>query len=197
MNIYIMNGTSGIADIVDVFQSVIWNMQFYGRGDLELVVPATEKNLNTLKEGVFLVREEDIGNNRFDNVMRVEGINLTFNVEEGWILTLTGKSLKNILSQRVIWYQTNLSGSVEKGIRQVLTENVVSPTDTARKIDDFILDTENGFPETFDVQLLGENIGEWVEETCKAYGYGWDVYIAGGKYVFALKKERTGHPTRM
>ena len=188
MNIYIMNGTSGISDIVDNFQSVIWNMQYYGRGDLDLVVTATEKNLNTLKEGVFLVREEDIGENRFDNVMRIEGIHLSFNVEEGWIMTVTGKSLKNILSQRIVWSQTNLSGSVEKGIRQVLTENVISPADSSRAIPNFILDTEQGFTDTFDVQLLGENIAEWLEETCKSYGMGWDVYIKNGKLVFALTK---------
>lgn len=188
MIIYVMQDANGITDIVDVFQSVIWNMQFYGRGDLELIVPATEKNMNILKEGVFLVREEDVSGNRFDNVMRIEGIELTFQVEEGWVLTVTGKSLKNILSQRIIWFQTNLSGSVEKGIRQVLTENVVSPANTSRAIPNFILGSEQGFPETFETQLLGENIAEWLEETCKSYGFGWDVYIENGKFVFTLKK---------
>lgn len=179
---------TGITDVIDVFESVIWNMQFYGPGDLELVVPATEKNLSILKEGVFLVRDEDVHPDGFDNVMRIEGINLSFKVEEGWVLTVTGKSLKHMTSQRVIWSQTNLSGSVEMGIRQVLTENIINPADPARAIPNFILEDANGFPETFEAQLLGENIAEWLEETCKSFGYGWDVTIRNGKYVFSLKK---------
>ena len=179
---------TGITDVIDVFESVIWNMQFYSPGDLELVVPATEKNLSILKEGVFLVRDEDVHSDGFDNVMRIEGINLSFKVEEGWVLTVTGKSLKHMTSQRVIWSQTNLSGSVEMGIRQVLTENIINPADPARAIPNFILGDVNGFPETFEVQLLGENIAEWLEETCKSFGYGWDVIIRNGKYVFLLKK---------
>ena len=50
MIIYVLEDASGITDLVDVFASVIWNMQFYGPGDFELVVPATDKNINTLKD---------------------------------------------------------------------------------------------------------------------------------------------------
>lgn len=188
MIIYVLEDASGITDLVDVFASVIWNMQFYGPGDFELVVPATDKNINTLKEGRLLVREDDVLVDGFDNVMRIEGINLSFQVEEGWILTVTGKSLKNILSQRIIWTQANFSGSVEKAIRQAVTENVISPADPARAIPGFILDSEQGFADTFEAQLLGDNLAEWIEQTCKSYGMGWDVYIRNGNYIFSLKK---------
>lgn len=188
MDIYVMQDSSGLWDIIDVFQSVIWNMQFYGRGDFELVVPATDKNVSLLKEGRLLVREDDVKEDGYENVMRVEGINLSFQVEEGWVLTVTGKSLKNILSQRIVWSQTNLSGSVEIAIRQVVTENAISPTDASRTIPNLILEEEQGFTDTFEAQLLGENLAEWIEQTCKSYGMGWDIYIKNGKFVFSLKK---------
>ena len=188
MVIYVMQDASGIYDIVDVFQSVIWNMQFYGLSEFELVVPATVKNISILKQGYMLVREEDIHSDKYENVMRIEGIQLSFQVEEGWVLTLTGKGLKNILSQRIVWSQTNLSGSVEMAIRQVITDNVIAPVDPLRAIPGFILADECGFSDTFEAQLLGENIAEWVEQTCKSYGMGWDVYIESGNFVFILKK---------
>lgn len=189
MLIYVMQDASGLWDVVDVFQSVIWNMQFYGPSEFELVVPATKKNVDILKKGYYLVREEDTKSaNEYHNVMRIEGINLSYQVEEGWILTVTGHGLKNILSQRIIWSQTNLSGSVEKGIRKVITENVISPKDTRRAIPNFSMEAGNGFPDKFEAQLLGENLSEWMETTCKAYGMGWDVYIKNGGFVFSLKK---------
>ena len=188
MIIYVMRDASGIIDLVDVFESVIWNMQFYGPGDFELVVPATLKNTEILKEGRLLVREDDVRDDGFDNVMRIEGIHMSFQVEEGWVLTVTGKSLKSILSQRIIWSQTNLSGSVELGIRKVITENAISPADPARVIPNLILGAEQGFSDTFEAQLLGDNIAEWIEQTCKSYSMGWDINIRNGKFVFNLTK---------
>lgn len=188
MDIYVMQGLSGFSDVVDTYESCIWNMQFYGRDDFELVVPATQKNINALQKGFLLVRDTDVSADEFRNVMRIEGIQLSFDVERGWLLTLTGAGLKNILSQRIVWGQTNLSGSVEKGIRQVVTENAINPSDSSRKIPNLAMESENGYTDTFEAQLLGENIAEWIEETCKAYGMGWEIYIKDGQYIFTLKK---------
>ena len=127
-------------------------------------------------------------NNEYQNVMIIESRNLDFDIEQGWILTVRGSGLKKIVGRRIVWKQTTLNGSVEKGIRQVITENIINPSDTSRKINNFILDTLQGYTDTFDVQLLGDNIADWLESICQLYGIGWDVYIKNGKYVFSLKK---------
>lgn len=188
MVIYVLDGLNGISDIVDTFESVIWNTQFFGKGDFELIVPGTQKNVNMLKSGVMLVRDMDVTQTGFKHVMVIQNYEIEFDVDKGWLMTLTGSGLKSILGQRIVWTQTNLTGTVENGIRQVITDNVISPANTDRKIDNFILSASQGFTETFDLQLLGENIAEWLESTCKTYGYGWDVYIDSGKYVFTLSK---------
>lgn len=187
MNLYTVD-LSGTKDIIDTFRSVIWTVQFFGMNDFELVVPATEKNLSVLTPGTLLVREADITEAGFKNVMMVENITIDFDTEKGWTMTCTGGGLKKILNQRIVWKQTNLSGTVEDGIRQVITENVISPSDSARKIANFVLDTKKGYTETFDLQLLGESIGTWLSECGQTYGYGWDVAIRNGKYVFLLTK---------
>lgn len=188
MDIYVLNGLNGVLDVIDTFESVIWNVQYFGRNDFELKVAGTSENLNLLSVGALLVRDIDMSDGTYQNVMRVDKRKLDFDTEKGWVLTVTGKGLKNIVANRIVWIQTNLTGSVEKGIRQVMTENIISPTDSNRAIPNFILSEENGFTDTFDIQLLGENIGEWLESTCTNYGYGWDVYISNNKYVFSLYK---------
>lgn len=188
MIIYVLDGLNGISGIIDVYQSVIWNVQFFGESDFELKLIADNKNINTLVKGAYLVRDFDITPDGFQNVMIIENREIEYNIEEGWILTLTGGGLKKILKRRVVWNQTNLTGSVENGIRQVITENAIEPADATRQIPDLILDDPAGFTDTFDIQLLGENIAEWLTSVCTAYGIGWDVYIKNNKYVFNLKK---------
>lgn len=188
MDLYILDGLNGVSDVIDTFQSVIWNMQFFGSNDFELVVPGTAKNIQRLQVNKCLVRDADMSANEYHNVMLIESRELSFDIDKGWILTVRGGGLKRILARRVVWTQTNLTGLVETGIRQVITDNVINPSDTNRKIDNFTLDSVQGFTDTFDVQLLGENIAEWLESTCKLYGIGWDVYIKNAQYVFTLKK---------
>lgn len=189
MDLYVLDGLNGVSDIISSYQSCIWTTQYFGQGDFQLVVNASTKNVDILKPGAYIVRDMDVGEDEFNNVMVVQGYKLDFDTDKGWLLTLTGKSLKNdILKRRIVWSQTNLSGTAEEGIRQVITDNCISPSDTDRAIDDLILDTLNGWEEEIEQQLLGENIAEWLEEICTTYGYGWDIYISGGKYVFKLYK---------
>lgn len=192
MELYTLDGLNGIKDIVETFQSVVWNMQFFGFGDFELVVPGTPKNFQILSKGTLLVRKTDISGNYDDltykNVMQIHGVKLDYESEKGWLLTLRGSGLKKMVGQRIVWAQTNLSGTVEDGIRQVLTDNLIQPTDPDRVIQDFVLAPDKGYTETIEAQLFGENIADWIQSTCELNGFGWDVYISGGKYVFDLVK---------
>lgn len=187
MDIYVLDGLNGVADLISTYQSCIWNVQYFGQNDFQLIVNASTENVQTLKPGAYLVRDIDMTEGEFNNVMVIQNYQLDFDTEKGWLLTLTGKGLKNdILKRRVVWSQTNLTGLAEEGIRQVITDNIISPTDSSRQIDNFTLDELQGFTDTIDIQLLGENIATWLEEICTTYSYGWDVYIKDGKYVFKL-----------
>lgn len=188
MDIYVMDGLNGVVDIVDTFQSVIWNIQFFGVSDFELQVAGTAKNIAALQVDKLLVRDIDMGDNEYHNVMMIESRELSYDIDYGWILTCRGSGIKKIVGRRIVWNQTNLNGSVEKGIRNIINNNIINPKTTSRKISNFVLDTLNGYTDTFDVQLLGENIADWLENVGQLYGIGWDVYIKNNKYVFSLKK---------
>lgn len=190
MIIYILDGLNGVADFVDVFESAIWNVQFWDLNDFELTAPGTLHNISALAVGRLLCLEKDVTEDpyTFRNVMQIETRELTYNAETGWRLKVSGAGLKKIVGQRIVWTQTNLTGSIETGIRSVITDNIISPSDSNRAISNFILASAAGISGTFDVQLFGENIAEWLQSIGASYGFGWDVYISAGKYVFELKK---------
>lgn len=186
MDIYTLDSLNGVTGIVEVFESCIWNCQFFGVNDFELKVVGIKQNVDLLAIGTYLVRDMDVNEDGYDNVMVIQRREISYDAEKGWILTVSGGGLKTLLSRRVVWSQTNLVGSLEDGIRQVVTDNVINPAESMRRIDNFVLADPIGFTRKIDVQLLGEKIHEWLSEICNQYGLGWDVYIRNGKYVFEL-----------
>lgn len=176
--------------IIDTYESIIWNTQYFGQNEFELTVAGTAENIALLQVGNTLMRSVDVGSNGEQfNKMIIENRKITFDAERGWILTVGGRGIKKIVGQRVIWEQTNLSGNVEDGIRQVLTDNIINPDIPERAVSSFVLDTAAGLTDTFEVQLFGENIAEWLESVCQTYDYGWDIYSSrAGEYVFKLYK---------
>lgn len=187
-DVYVLDGLNGPIGIIDTFESCIWTVQYYGPSDFQLVVAATSENLALLLPGVYLVRDDDMHSGTYKNVMMIEEVKLDFNTEKGWILTVTGSGLKNIVGRRVIWQQTNLSGTVEDSIRHVIKNNIISPTNADRAIENFVLDSKQGYSDTMDLQALGENISEWLQTICETYNLGWDVYIKDSQYIFTLYK---------
>lgn len=199
MDIYVLDEKAEILDIVDVFQSVIWTVQYYSQGDFELIVPATKKNIDLMQKDRLLCRDKDITKDTFKNVMVIEDIKIESDWEEGDKLTVSGKSLKSIVGRRVVWKQTNLTGNLEAGIRYVLNENVIDPEEESRKIANVELDEAAGITDTIDAQLLGDNIAEWIESICSTHEIGWDMYVRSKKYIFRLYKgtDRTYNQTEV
>lgn len=114
MNIYVINPYQEtephfrIAGMIPAYYSLLWNIQLYGLGYFEMKVAATAKNAALLKEGRMLVRESDIidgGENgrEYRNAMIIRRVAITYDADLGYIMNVSGKSIKDILSQRIIW----------------------------------------------------------------------------------------------
>ena len=190
MDIYVLDGLNGVVDIISSFQSCIWVTQYYGQNEFELVVNASEKNVAALKPGAYLVRDEDIHPEQYSNVMVIQDYKLDFDTEKGWLLTLTGKGLKNdLLRRRIIWGQKNDDDiTVENSIRKVLQYNCINPSEFGgvRAIPSLVLEAQHHWTEKITMQTRGDNIAEWMEKICTSYNYGWDIEIRkrSGNWVY-------------
>lgn len=182
MDIYVLNTDLERIGIIDTYVSLIWTKRYYKPGDFELYVPASVEILEILKHNNYLQRDDD------DRIMIIERLEIKTDAENGNYIIASGRSAESLIARRIVWKQTNLSGTVESCIRQIIDENCITTTatDARRKIPLLKLGTESGFTETMTQQLRGDNVAEWLETVCMTYGWGWKITLDGGEFVFSL-----------
>lgn len=166
MELYALDASRQQIGIIDDYTSLIWAKRYAEFGDCELYIQASQRNIDLLRKGYFLVRNDD------DMVCRIERIELDTDAEDGDYLIVTGYDCRRILSQRVVWSQTNFRGTVEDYIRRLITENVISPSLSIRAIDGFVLGQSAGLTDTIVQQVTYAPLDEKIIELCKAYDYG-------------------------
>ena len=190
MDIYVLNQDNERLDIIDTYQSAIWHLKYYDAGEFELYIAADDYMIQLLRKGNRLVRDVDISaDGSLHHVMLVQKVNLSTDEEDGDYLIVTGYDLKSIIGQRIIWNQTVLSGTVENGIKKLLNENVISPSDSDRKISNFKLDFKDVCNDVLQQQLTGDNLLTAVTTILTEYNTGWDIYIdSQGYYTMTLYK---------
>ena len=191
MILYVLDRAFNKVGVIDDYTSLIWRPAFYSVGDFELYMRATSEAVALLQKNYYLVRSIDItvdesGNTTFKNVMIIKNLRLTTDAEEGDFLTYTGRELKYIFHQRIIWKQTNLNSKVEYALRRLVNENAIAPTDSKRIIPALILGEEAGLTASIRKQVTGALLDECIEEICSTFGYGWTVYIYNSSLVFSV-----------
>lgn len=140
--------------LITAYKSVIWDVQLYGLGAFDLVVPATNENMTLLGLDRFLCRAEDVTTSTstkyYNNAMVIRNVDLQWNPDEGYMLHVTGYSLKDVLNQRIIWDQITASNiRLPALISRVLLENVVDPL---QHITDIMLELDAEVDEQTDIE---------------------------------------------
>ena len=184
MELLIMDSNFAGIGTLDIFESLIWTDRYYEAGDFEIYMPASEKMIKTLKEDLYLYNRES------EHIMVIEDIQIDTDVEDGAHLTVTGRSLESLLDRRIIWNQTTLSGSLQDGIKKLLNENAISPSDPARAIPNLIFSYSSDPAITnlsLNGQYWGENLYEVIEAICESAEIGWKITLNDqNQMVFSL-----------
>lgn len=183
MNIYVLDKQLNIVTIIDSYSSIIWTNRYYECGDFELYLAATQSLIYNLREDYMLIRE-----GHEENAMIIETIQITTNVEDGNYLIVSGRCLKSIFYRRIIWEQTQVSGTIESCISTLINKNIIDPDNLDRKIENVELGVLIKTNTTMTAQYTGDNLGETITAICKTYGLGWDVALdlENKKIVFGL-----------
>jgi hypothetical protein len=178
MELLILDTTLKAVDMIDIFDSVIWADRYNGYGDFEIYTPVSEKILTTVKHDYFLwIKESEYG-------MIVEDVQITSDFENGNKLVITGRSLESMLDRRIIWNKTILTGNLQNGIKKLLDENIIDPSDADRQIPNFIFrantdplfaDLVNGLQ--LEAQFMGQNLYDVIVNICEVYGIGFKVLL--------------------
>lgn len=178
------NGTFTKIAVIDNAASVIWIKRFNDAGQFELYIPASKSMLNLFSNNELLITRDD--NNA---AMSVENIDLKTDAENGDYLTITGRSAECFLGRRIVPRQTTFQNiTAENVIRSLITQNIINPTVTNRKIDLVTLGTAQGYTTTINKQVTGKNLLETISDICKEQNYGFRLTFESGQFVFNLYK---------
>lgn len=182
MILYIMNPQLETIKPIDNASSVIWTRRYFESGDFEIYIHADAEILKCLQADNFVRRYES------DMVGIIETTKVTTDPENGDYITVTGRDLKSLLSRRIVWKQTSVNGTVKECIEQLLNENVINPTDSSRKLSNFVIgDYDTGADITLSAQYTGNSLYDVICEICKTNGLGWDISLDNEKnFVFRL-----------
>ena len=177
MELQIYDTEHKLVDIVDTAVSIIWANRYRQSGDFELQVANTAKMAALLQEDFYVKRKDD----KMTGI--IESIFTEQDEENGDYMIVKGRCTKSILTRRIVWEQTQLNGTVENGLRRLVTDAFISPAIPERKIDNFVLAAAHGYTETLNTQYTGQEVKEAVEEICAANGYGYDVILENGQFT--------------
>lgn len=189
--LYVLNNTDfSIEGLIDEYISCIWRPSYSDVGDFELYLSASTELINLLQINRYLVRFSDIevegGITTYKKVMIIKKIEITSDIENGNYLIITGKELKYLLHQRIIWSQTNLSGTAENAIRTLVNQNAIAPSDNKRKLPNLVLGASAGLSDSINKQVTGEYLDVAIIDIAVAYEYGWDMFIYNNQIVFIV-----------
>ena len=180
----IVNGAFTRTHVIDNSTSIIWVKRYNEAGEFELYFPATPERLELFtRDEVILTREND------DTAMWVENVSLQTDAENGDFLTVSGRSAECLLGRRIVPKQTTFRDTAaETVIRSLITQNVIDPAQSNRKIDLVTLGTAQGYTDIINKQVTGGNLLDVVSDICKEQSYGFKMSFVNGRFVFDLYK---------
>lgn len=184
MNIYMLNSAFEPEEVIDIYTSFIWTDRFAKAGDFELYLPMQFSFLRFLTETAYVAIDES------EHGMVVESVKLETSSEDGIFIILSGRSYESILDRRIVWGLKTLSGNLQDGIKSLLNECIISPTDSSRRIDNFIFEdsTDPAITSlTIDTQYTGDNLYDVICDICATYRIGFKITLnSQRKLVFKL-----------
>ena len=146
-------------------------------GSFELKAIATLRDTELLKEGNIIWKNDD------EEVGIIEHLELSQTEHE--IITASGRFATSFLSRRIVWQTEKLSGDISTCVEQLLNNNLINPSDVARKIANISFSAPN-FNVPISTQVSYRNLMDAVTELCVASDVGIKTVFTPTTGVFTI-----------
>lgn len=184
MDLYLLDKSFQIVDVIEGYESAIWTERYDEPGDVTLVFSVKKKKRSDFPEDYYI----QLSGSR--QLMVIETRKITYSPEAGRVLTVTGRDLTSILNRRIVWYQTNINSMLEPAVKRLLDENVISPSVTGRKINEFLFAYAGStVPSIYAVeaQFQGEKLHKAITDLCQTHDVGFRViFTTTNRFQFQL-----------
>lgn len=185
MEVRFMDNHFNTTKIVDAYSSCIWNDNYIGYGDFELVLPMEYSSLNGINIGAYAsIRESD-------RYMVVETTQINTSLEDGDLLTVTGRSLEVVLTYRIVRKDTLITGNLQDGIMRLLNDSGITPDSSNRNLPGLhFKKSEDPEITKLEIELelvTGDNLYDAIYAMCEVYHLGFRILpMEDGKMEFEL-----------
>jgi len=178
MQLYIYNSNRELTGIVESFEYLRWTRRYSQCGSFELKAIATPENTALLKEGNIIWKNDD------EEAGIIEHLELSQTEQE--IITASGRFATSFLSRRIVWGMEKLSGDLSVCALQLINNNLISPTDTARQITGISFSSPNlGIPVS--TQISYRNLMDAVTGLCISSDIGIKTVFTPATGIFTVK----------
>ena len=186
MDIRLLNTDRIIIAIIDRFESLIWVDRTHTFGDFELKLPFDADTYFMLREDYYLEIDDS------QSTMIIETSQIQTDAESGNYILVSGRCLKSILKRRVVWGITNISGSVQTAMKNMITASIINPALPERKINNFLFQDNPGLyvdDTSVEAQYDGDELYEVISGLCDLCGLCFDVvFTETNQLVFFIYK---------
>lgn len=177
MQLYIYNPNRELTGIVESFEYLRWTRRYSQCGSFELKAIATQENTALLKEGNIIWKNDD------EEAGIIEHLELSQTDQE--IITASGRFATSFLARRILWQTEILSGDLSVCVLQLINNNLINPTDTARQITGISFSSPNlGIPVS--TQISYRNLMDSVTELCAASDIGIKTVFTPATGIFTV-----------
>ena len=177
MQLYIYNPNRELTGIVESFEYLRWSRRYSQCGSFELKAIATQENTALLKEGNIIWKNDD------EEAGIIEHLELSQSEHE--IITASGRFATSFLARRILWQTEILSGDLSDCALQLINNNLINPTDTARQITGISFSSPNlGIPVS--TQISYRNLMDSVTDLCVASDIGIKTVFTPATGIFTV-----------
>ena len=189
MELYVYSSEMELQGIVEKIASLIWMRRYWSCGEFKLLVPFTEEHSRMLVKNNIIMKRGD------DEAAQIRYVSITKNSQGLEEIEVQGKFLIAWIGKRIIKKQIITNDTTQNILYRIVRENVTNPADTARKIPDVSIatddeDTESGVIDYTSEQYTNAQLAAETAAKAAKLGIRMRTDARTGAHVFSVYEGR-------
>lgn len=189
MELYVYSSEMELQGIVEKIASLIWTRRYWSCGEFKLLVPFTEEHSRMLVKNNIIMKRGD------DEAAQIRYVSITKNSQGLEEIEVQGKFLITWIGKRIIKKQIITNDTTQNILYRIVRENVTNPADTARKIPDVSIatddeDTESGVIDYTSEQYTNAQLAAETAAKAAKLGIRMRTDARTGAHVFSIYEGR-------
>ena len=189
MELYAYSSEMELQGIVEKIASLIWTRRYWSCGEFKLLVPFTEEHSRMLVKNNIIMKRGD------DEAAQIRYVSITKNSQGLEEIEVQGKFLIAWIGKRIIKKQIITNDTTQNILYRIVRENVTNPADTARKIPDVSIatddeDTESGVIDYTSEQYTNAQLAAETAAKAAKLGIRMRTDARTGAHVFSVYEGR-------